>query len=110
MLAASDVRGALRRAARSLRPPTGPGFAEAVDLPPTTARHLTRAAVSLTAGRDLLHTHFSVPARGDVRGRSEWSDVVTSTDVTAALLEELTRWARRLPPLAAALSLARGDL
>src|SRR5260370_7573397 len=98
MLAASDVRGALRRAARSLRPPTGPGFAEAVDLPPTTARHLTRAAVSLTAGRDLLHTHFSVTARGDVRGRSERPDVITSTDVTAALLQDLPRRPRPPPP------------
>ena len=63
------------------------------------ARRLDGAALSLTYGRDLLHTHLARGPRGGVRYQSEWGKVVTSPRVHQALLAELGFLARQLAPL-----------
>ena len=58
------------------------------------ASGLDAAVISLTAGRDLLHTHFAT-GRDDAQvARSEWAPVITSAPVTRALLLELGQWAQ----------------
>ena len=104
MRAAVDVHEALRLATGNLRPTSGHGTRHIDDLPETLTRHLAAATTSLTIGRDLLYTHFSTSAWGELQRRSDWSDVITSEPVTSALLEELAGWARRLAPLTARLS------
>lgn len=67
---------------------------------------LDAAAVFLTAGRDLLHTHFAAGPEGARLDRSEWAPVVTSGPVTRALLLELGHWARTIAPQGARLALS----
>ena len=87
-----DAREALKLAAASLRPA---GAAEPADpeaeLADPLAAHLAAAARSLTAGRDLLRTHFFTSA-----ARSCWSPVITSAPVTRALLGEIASWSQQL--------------
>ena len=66
-----------------------------------TGRDLSAAAAAMTAGRDLLHTHFMSTPDGDREARSEWAPLIMSEAVNRALLVELTGWAK--------LVLARGD-
>ncbi len=63
------------------------------------ARRLDAATVSLTYGRDLLHTHLAHGPHGGVRLRSEWGTVVTSPRVHRALLAEMGSLAHQLVPL-----------
>ncbi len=63
------------------------------------ARRLDAATVSLTYGRDLLHTHLAHGPRGGVRLRSEWGTVVTSPRTHQALLAEMGSLAHQLVPL-----------
>ena len=65
------------------------------------------AAASLTAGRDLLHTHLATGPDGARWDRSEWAPVVTSAPVTRALLLELGSWARQIAPQGAHLARSR---
>ena len=107
-LAVIDTRDAFRLAAAELRPP-GPGAAGDAGLADPTARRLAGAASSLAAGRDLLQTHFSTDPGSAPVQRSDWSAVITSAEVSAALADELVSWARRLAPVAARLSAAGQD-
>jgi hypothetical protein len=50
--------------------------------------------MSLVTGRDLLRTHFAMRSRGAPQPRSEWGVVITSAQVTRALLEEIAWLAR----------------
>jgi len=68
---------------------------------------LNEAAASLTAGRDLLHTHFAPRHDGGRGHQSEWAPVVVSVPVTRALLGELAVCARLIAPQAADLALSR---
>ena len=63
------------------------------------ARRLDAAALSLTYGRDLLHTHLARGPRGGLRFRSEWGSVLTTPRARWALLAEMGSFARRLAPL-----------
>lgn len=58
--------------------------------------HLSAAADQLTAGRDLLQTHFAQDPSGMRTGNSYWAPVITSGPVTAALLAELATYAQNL--------------
>jgi hypothetical protein len=98
--ATADAQVALRRAAGSLRPRA----ASTQDAHPVV-QHLSAAAGYLSAGRDLLQTHFST---GRTRGadNSYWAPTITSEPVTSALLSELASHARVLAPWAAQLTMA----
>ncbi len=63
-------------------------------------RRLDAAAVWLTAGRDLLQTHFAVGADGTRQHRSEWAMAATSPPATRALLAEIATMARQIAPRA----------
>ena len=84
-----NARDALTHATRHLRQHTwitrAPGVAARSEL----ARQLDAAAVALTAGRDLLHTHLAQDPRGARQFRSEWGLVVCSPPAEQALLTEL---------------------
>ena len=70
------------------------------------ASGLDAAVISLTAGRDLLHTHFATGRDGARVARSEWAPVITSAPVTRALLLELGQWARTAARHGAGLALS----
>ena len=70
------------------------------------ASGLDAAATSLTAGRDLLHTHFATGRDGARAARSEWAPVITSAPITRALLLELGQWARTAARQGARLALS----
>jgi hypothetical protein len=70
------------------------------------ASGLDAAVISLTAGRDLLHTHSATGRDGAQVARSEWAPVITSAPVTRALLLELGQWARTAARHGAALALS----
>jgi hypothetical protein len=108
--AAVDARAALRSAAADLRPAVKDDPGTPADDQGHASGRLFGAAMSLAAGRDLLHTHFTTDPQGVRAHRSDWSAVVTSAAVTAALLEELGGWASRLAALAAALAHVDSDL
>jgi hypothetical protein len=98
---------ALGRAAQSLRP-TAAGTADADDgAAHRVVGHLSAAADHLAAGRDLLHTHFTVDPAGARTNRSYWAPVITSGPVTAALLGELASYLQNLSPWIARQSGAR---
>ena len=103
--AEADAHQALREAAASLRADAeriGGTGAEPVF---PAARHLAAAAAALTAGHDLLQTHFAPGPDGARTGRSRWATVIASEPVSAALLSELADSGRRLAPWVARLSL-----
>ena len=98
---------ALGRAAQSLRP-TAAGIAGSDDGAAHPAvEHLSAAADHLAAGRDLLHTHFTVDPAAAQTNRSYWAPVITSGPVTAALLGELASYLQNLAPWIARQSGAR---
>ena len=107
--AEADAEQALREAAASLRADAERlgGTGDEVVYP--AARHLAAAAGALTAGHDLLQTHFAPGPDGSRTGRSRWALVITSEPVGGALLSELAGSARRLAPWAARLSLPAGS-
>jgi hypothetical protein len=84
-----DAHAALHWAATSLapghNPATPPGNQPAEDL----ASHLATSGAALAAGRDLLHTHFTLDPAGTRTASSYWAPAITSGPVTAALLSEL---------------------
>ena len=101
--AGAEARQALQWAAASLLPDpvlpedTGGGGRHPV------ARHLADAADLLSAGRDLLHTHFTgTPSAHSAR--SYWAPVILSWPFTDALLTETAACARLLAPWTAHLS------
>jgi hypothetical protein len=56
------------------------------------------AADHLTAGRDLLHTHFATDPAGITTASSYWARLVTSGPVTSALLANLAAYLDTLAP------------
>lgn len=62
------------------------------------ARRLDAVSVSLTVGRDLLHTHLASDPSGAREFRSEWGPVVSSPPVERALLAELASLASQIAP------------
>jgi hypothetical protein len=104
--AAVDARETLLLAAAHLRQEfpdsrdAGRGAAETVMAP------LIAAGTALVAGRDLLRTHFRRTSDDEMVAASDWSAVITSRPVTAAVLEEAGRWAQQLGVLTARLAAA----
>lgn len=96
-----DTGTALHAAADHLRRSTDQASEHASPAASWRARHLAAAATQLTAGRDLLNTHFAPGPDGGMRGRSEWAPVVTSLPVTRALTSEIARWSGQLAPFTA---------
>ena len=94
-----EAREALRRALAGLYGDTISRRRPGVQAGSELARRLDGAALSLTYGRDLLHTHLARGPRGGVRYQSEWGNVVTSPRVHQALLAELGFLAGQLAPL-----------
>ncbi len=93
----AEARQALQWAAASLLPdPAPPEDTGTGDLHPA-ARHLAAAADLLSAGGDLLHTHFTGPPAAHT-ARSYWAPVILSWPVTNALVTEVAAYAR-LPRL-----------
>ena len=97
--AGMEAREALIHAAAALHRATigarQPGVAAGSEL----ARRLDDAALSLTYGRDLLHTHLARGPRGGLWFHSEWGSVLTTPRARWALLAEMASFARRLAPL-----------
>jgi hypothetical protein len=100
---AAPARLALDRAARSLHPIVAGADADTGDAHPVVG-HLAAAADYLTAGRDLMQTHFADGPAGPVTPRSYWALVITSGPVTSALLgqiagytQHLASWISKLP-------------
>ena len=90
-----------RRAAHHAGQISGQGLSDVMSKPRdgTLAARLDAAARSLTAARDLLHTHFGPsPAGADYAAapvpRSDWAEVITSGPVTRALLAAVAAQAR----------------
>ena len=104
-LAEADAGQALREAAASLRADAERLGGTSGDPVFPAARRLAAAADALTAGHDLLQTHFTPARDGSRTGRSRWAPVIASEPVTAALLSELAGRARQLAPWAARLPL-----
>src|ERR1035441_7505500 len=73
-----NARDALASAAGHLRKHSGGQRKPGVTARSELARRLDATAVTLTAGRDLLHTHLARDPRGARQFRSEWAPVICS--------------------------------
>ncbi len=101
--AARDARLALTQAGAALRLAAGTAPVPPVSGDPPAA-HLSAAAAALTAGRDLLQTHFQPGPAGAPRPASHWAPAVTTEPVAVALLSEIAAFANRLGRWSAQLS------
>jgi hypothetical protein len=97
--AGMEAREALIHAAAALHGDTIGGRQPGVAAGSELARRLDAAALSLTYGRDLLHTHLARGPRGGLRFRSEWGSVLAAPRARWALLAEMGSFARQLAPL-----------
>jgi hypothetical protein len=103
-----NARDALTNAAGHLRKHSRGRRAPGVTARSELARRLDAAAITLTAGRDLLHTHLARDPRGARQLRSEWALVICSPPAEQALLAELASLARQITPPCADLALSSG--
>ncbi|MFI5068899.1 MAG: hypothetical protein ACHP9Z_33655, partial [Streptosporangiales bacterium] len=112
MRAALDARIALRRSAQVLRSAIEAAQDRDAGETHPAAWHLARAAGQLTAGRDLLHTHFVSDPSSTWTRTSSWAKVIYSPPVTDAMLAEIGGMAAKLAPWMMQLSLnpARGSV
>jgi hypothetical protein len=101
---ALDARLALRRAASSLQPAARAVQGAMADNAHPAVAHLSSVNGYLTAGRDLLQTHFTTGPAGQPAGSTWWAAVISSRPVTAALLAELAGSSRQLAAWTAQLS------
>jgi hypothetical protein len=107
--ASAEARQALANAAGWLRRPPGPRPRQLGGSHSSWLAHrLKRTAVVLTAGRDLLLTHFGQSAEGTWYPRSEWADILASPQVRRAMLVEMADLASHLAPKGAAVAQAPG--
>jgi hypothetical protein len=93
-----NARDAVANAAGHLRQHTTGKRAAGVTARSELARRLDATAVTLTAGRDLLHTHLARDPHGARQYRSEWAPVICSPQAEQALLAELAALARQITP------------
>jgi hypothetical protein len=93
-----NARDALANAAGHLRQHSRRRRAPGVTPRSELARRLDATAVTLTAGRDLLHTHLTRDPRGARQFRSEWALVICSPPAEQALLAELASLTRQITP------------
>jgi hypothetical protein len=95
--AAAEARDALTTSASFLqRDGSGGGRWPSVTPLSPLARRLDGVTVSLGAGCDLLQTHFAPGKQSGREHRSEWSSVLTSPQVTHALLTEIGTLSREV--------------
>ena len=97
---------ALQNAADSTRRAAHAAGDAQADCGHPAVQDLAAAADLLSAGRDLLRTHFTTDHDGATAGVSHWAPVITSPPAATALLTELAVYARQLAPWTARLSLA----
>jgi hypothetical protein len=97
MRAATEARDALATSASFLQHDGGDGgrWPSVTPLSPL-ARRLDGVTVSLSIGCDLLQTHFAPGKQSGREHRSEWSSVITSPQVTRALLTEIGMLSREV--------------
>ena len=105
--AARRVSEALANATGYLQPEPGQNQAELQRPRSRTADAMYRAAMSMTAGRDLLSTHAVSRDDGTRRARSDWAPVIASVPVSRALLWQLAEWLGRVAPHAGETALTR---
>ena len=103
-----NARDALASAAGHLRKHSGGQRKPGVTARSELARRLDATAVTLTAGRDLLHTHLARDPRGARQFRSEWALVICSPPAEQALLAELASLTRQITPPCTGLALSAG--
>ncbi|MGH3155766.1 MAG: hypothetical protein ACRDNF_04190 [Streptosporangiaceae bacterium] len=101
-----DLCTALRQATSSLTQGLAAAGISSQEPGGDLARHLEAAAISLTAGRDLLHTHLTTSPSDLLEYRSEWAPVVTSLPVTRAVIAAVASWCQPLAVIADQLSSA----
>jgi hypothetical protein len=97
-LTALDAQAALRHAAARMHTAAavlGEGGDD--DRHPAGAR-LTAAAAHLSAGHDLLQSHFAPQQSGTRHGNSLWAPAIVSTPVNMALTAVIGDYASRLAP------------
>jgi len=104
--AGMEAREALIRAAAALHGDTLGGRRPGVAAGSELARRLDAATLSLTYGRDLLHTHLARGPRGGLRFRSEWGSILTTPPARWALLAEMGSLAHHLMPVGEQLGLS----
>jgi hypothetical protein len=103
-----NARDAIANAAGHLRQHTTGTRASGVTARSELARRLDATAVTLTAGRDLLHTHLARDPHGARQYRSEWAPVICSPPAEQALLAELASLARQITPPCTGLAASPG--
>jgi hypothetical protein len=94
---AADMDIALTAAARSMARWTWSG-SRSSERSPNQAEMIGAAADSLRAGYELLHTHLEDEPDTRRAARSWWGPVICSSQVTAAIFDELTTHATRDAP------------
>ena len=101
-----NAQDAMANAALHLRKHSGGRRASGVTARSELARRLDATAITLTAGRDLLHTHLARDPHGARQFRSEWALVICSPPAERALLAELASLARQITPPCIGLALS----
>lgn len=104
--AGTNAENALITAGAYLRH-DGPGHSPGGAASPL-ARQLDAAAVTLTIGRDLLHTHDATGPDSARWPGSEWTPVIVSAPVRRALLSEVASWAWQIAAQGAGFAQSRG--
>jgi hypothetical protein len=89
---------ALDRVTQSLRPAAAAAADTGIADAHPAVSHLSAAADHLTAGRDLLHTHFASDPDGIIAASSYWAPLIASGPVTSALLADLAGYLDALAP------------
>ncbi len=103
-----EANAALRHAVGALRLPRL--AVQHLGRPPidSLAGRLDAATMTMTAGRDLLQTHFALDADGRRIARTEWTAVISSRPASAGLLAEIASIARDVAPQGARLAVTPG--
>jgi hypothetical protein len=94
--AALSAPAALRSARRHLPRPVPTRTWSSVQRTASVTREMGNAGRAMTAGRDLLHMHFTTTPGGIREPHSEWARIIESPRVNRALLAEVARWVRPL--------------
>ena len=107
--ARAEARQALATMAAILHANTARSKPRPASGPRTTLAHrLDAAAVSLTAGRDLLQSHLGLAPDGTREYRTDWAPTVTSPDMARAMLTEIASLSRQAAAQGAQLAITPG--
>jgi hypothetical protein len=97
-LALLDSQSALRHAAARMHTAADTLGPSSDDSRPPAAIHLASATAHLSAGHDLLQSHFAAGPSGTRYGNSLWAPAIVSAPVNTALITTMSRYAGRLAP------------